>query len=120
MMDELPNGKLHDPGVAYGYAGFDSNFLMFKCYTKPLVTHKTGERGVFETEYRGVFSELDTSPDPRGWLLTAARRVVIHARQHPPTHLADWIIEFSPIVEKYNLPSHLFLSKEADRKLLEL
>lgn len=120
-MTDLPtDGKLHDPGVAYAYAGFDHEFLMFKCYTKPLINSQTGDRGVFETEYRGVLAELEACADPRGWLIRASREVVVHARQHPPTPLEAWIVEYSPTFAKFGLPSHFFLDRKADRAELGL
>lgn len=112
--------KLEDPSVAYVYAGFDTDFTLFKYYTKPITDPASGEVGVFEQKFKGYLPHLEQDSDPIGWLRRAAVAAVRDAVRKTKTMSEMWIIEFSPvIVEKFpTLPSHLFLDRQADREFL--
>lgn len=107
--------ELISPGTAMEHIGAN-DFCFMKLYTGTLFNHKTGEPGVFETEYRG----LETDIQSRHWLLATAKEVVINAAKKTRTPLHVWTIEFSPLMERYNVPSHLFMNREADRRELGL
>lgn len=110
--------KLEDPEVAYAYAGFDYDFTLFKMYTADLTNHATGEVGRFEVDYKGLLSALETDADPVGWLRRAVNKMVVKCCSSTNTEPSVWTVEFSPVLEKFNIPSHLFLNRQADRNWL--
>lgn len=110
--------KLESPEVAYVYAGFDHDFTFFKYYTRKLVNRDTGEVGKFEEAYRGVLAHLEQDNDPVGFLKKAARSVIENAVRVTGVPETFWIVEFSPVMEKFHIPSHLYLDRAADRAWL--
>lgn len=116
-MDHGPD-KLEDPSVAYAYAGFDQDFTFFKCYTRKLVDKTTGEVGQFETAYKAVYAHLERDNDPVGYLKRAMRLMLENNIKETGVQLEYWIIEFSPVMEKLRIPSHLYLDRAADRAWL--
>lgn len=110
--------KLHSPLVAYQYAGFDHDFTMFKMYTKPMVDPNTKEIGVMEYSHKGVLTELEQAIDPQNWLFIAALNLVQGFSQRHGIPVEAWTIEFSPVMEKFQVPSHLYLDKPRDYNML--
>lgn len=111
----MPADKLTDPAVAHAYAGFDKNFTFFKLYTRPDAHPVTGDFGHFFVEYQGYLPELEATPDPVGFLKAAVRAMVAKAIAKTSLPADQWIVEFSPVFERYNIPSHLYLHKSNDR-----
>jgi len=113
-MDQGPD-KLEDPSVAYAYAGFDNDFTFFKCYTKKLINRDTGEVGSFEVSFKGVYAHLECDQDPVGYLKRAIRMVLANNIKETNVPIEFWIVEFSPVMEKFYVPSHLYFDRAADR-----
>lgn len=113
-MTEGPD-KLEDPLVAYQYAGFDTDFTLFKYYTRKVVDPMTGEVGMFEEKCKGVLAHLQADPDPVGWLKRSMRLHLRHAIKTTGVPLELWIVEFSPVLEYLRIPSHLYLDRASDR-----
>lgn len=112
------DAKLHDPAVAYAHVGFDTDLTFFKLYTRPFQRPDTGEFGNYEFAFTGYFPALEQAVDPVGYLRKACQTYLGHAIQSTGMPLHKWIIEFSPLMERFGLPSHLFLSRETDKKWL--
>jgi len=110
--------KLDDPHTAYAYAGFDTNFTFFKLYTRKLFDPIAGESGQFVVEYQNNILALEKSSDPVGFLKAAARIMVANSVKETGVDVTKWIVEFSPVMEKFNIPSHLYLDTTRDRAWL--
>lgn len=107
--------KLEDPTVAYQYAGFDTDFTLFKYYTRKLTDPATGEVGQFEEKFKGVLTQLQADPDPVGYLKRAMRLCLQNAVRTTGVPLEWWVVEFSPVLEYLRIPSHLYMDRAADR-----
>jgi len=110
--------KLEDPNVAYAFAGFDKDFTFFKIYTRGIVHPITGEEGQLATEYQNYLPALEKSSDPAGFLKLAARIMLANCVTKSGVPVEHWIIEFSPVMEKFGVPSHLFFDTARDRAWL--
>lgn len=110
------NIKLEDPSVAYGYAGFDKNFTFFKIYTRPVTIN--GELGQYHADYQGYLPALEAAIDPVGWLRSSCNVMLQHMMKETGLPADQWVIEFSPIMERFKIPSHLFLNRPKDREWL--
>lgn len=110
--------KLEDPSVAYAYAGFDHNFTLFKGYTRQLRDSVTGELGRFEQDFKGYLPEVENDSDPVGWLKRAVRQRLVAWCKATETQPEFWVIEFSPALAKFVVPSHLYLDRATDRAWL--
>lgn len=108
--------KLEDEFTAYATASFDTGFLFFKVYTVPLNNGK--ETGQFSLEFRTPYVEYEAIADKKGWLFTAARAYLKHAIAKTTVPMEHWVVEFSPIAEALNIPSHLYLSRAEDCRWL--
>lgn len=113
----MKNGlELEDGFIAFGKAGLDKEFTLFKLYTRLL---QRGEKtGRYDLACAYPLIEFERFPDPVGLLKYMARTYLIHARQSTGVPFEQWIIEFSPIMERYQIPSHLFLDTARDRAWL--
>ena len=110
--------KLEHPSIAYAYTGFDADFTFFKIYTRELHDPVTGEAGQMHTEYKNFLPSLEQSADPAGFLKLAARIMLAHCVRSSGIPAEKWIIEFSPVMEKFGVPSHLFFDTAKDRAWL--
>ena len=115
-MDDNP--KLEHPSIAYQYAGFDADFTFFKIYTREITDPNTGEVGQMETSYKNYLPSLEQSADPAGFLKLAARIMLAHCVRSTGVPVEKWVIEFSPVMEKFGVPSHLFFDTVKDRAWL--
>lgn len=111
----MDDAKLDSPLSAYIYSSTDNSFTFFKIYTVPLRDNKTGEVGQFHFDYQNNFVALEQSSDPVGFLKAAIRILLTHAVVETKVPLEKWIVEFSPMMEKFGIPSHLFLDTARDR-----
>lgn len=105
--------KLEDPTVAYAYVSFDHDFTLFKIYTAMLRSPE-GDVGRFEAEFKCYWPQVEQSSDPVGWIKRAVREYVAICTGSTGIQKENWIIEFSPLVAKFPVPSHLFLSRRDD------
>jgi hypothetical protein len=110
--------KLTDGNVAYQYAGFDTNFLLFKLYTRPIVDTKTGETGDMMVECHEDFAAFEANRDRISWLRRRVGQFLNKAVASTGVPVEQWIVEFSPVMVKYNIPSHLFLNSKRDQHFL--
>ena len=62
MTDDIP--ELYDDFVAFAKTGIDTDFTVFKLYTRRLVDSETGEVGQFETRCAYQLTTLEQSPPP--------------------------------------------------------
>jgi len=115
MTDDM---KLEHPSIAYQYTGFDADFTFFKVYTRAIVDPVTSETGQMETSYKNYLPSLEQSSDPAGFLKLAARIMLAHCVKSTGVPVEQWIIEFSPVMEKFGVPSHLFFDTAKDRAWL--
>jgi hypothetical protein len=113
MTDELTNEF-----VAWNKANLDKEFTLFKLYTVPLRDLKTKEDGTFELTCRYDLAEFKSRSNPVPFLKHLVRKYVLHASQRTGVPVHRWIVEFSPIMEEYTIPSHLFLDTARDRAWL--
>lgn len=104
--------------VAFGKAGLDKNFTLFKIYTRPLKDAKTGEVGQFHVDCTYPLEVFEQMQDKVGFLKRLARAYLWNNIQGTGVPLESWIVEFSPIMERYQIPSHLFLDTGRDRAWL--
>ncbi len=114
MSDE----KINDPRVAYAHVGLDGDFTFFKCYTQALTDPETKESGRFEVSYQNYFPLLEKHSDPVGWLKLAVIAQLAKCVRDTGVPVEKWIVEFSPVMVKFNVPSHLFLDTARDRNWL--
>lgn len=110
--------RLDNAMQAFLDASTDHEFVFFKVYTRPLFDPMTGETGQFTQEFTHSLIALDLVPDPAGYLKLAARLTVAYLTQSKRVPVEKVIVEFSPIMEKYGVPSHLFLDTARDRAWL--
>lgn len=96
----------------------DTDFLFYRLSSEPVMVQ--GVEQVAENERRGFFSQLSQSPAPRDLLLMMARKDVLQCVIDTGVPLEKWTIEFSPVFESFNIPSHLFLSNPKDREWISL
>ena len=115
MADDL---KLDDAFVAWGAAGVDKNFTIFKLYTRKLTDTVTGEVGQFHQDGQTYLPTIELSSDPVGKLKAMVRAYLANAIKSTGVPLENWIVEFSPVMERYCVPSHLFLDTQRDRTWL--
>lgn len=113
-MDDINNEAF----VAFAKAGLDKEFTLFRIYTRRLVDEKTGEVGVFEFKFQHPLELFEQQLDPVGFLKVVARAYIQHGVQQTRVPIEAWIVEFSPIMERYNIPSHLYLDTSRDRAWL--
>lgn len=107
------------PGLTTGFVGWnDENFTVFKVYTRKLYDKKTGETGTFDVSCQIPLIELEGSKNPTELLKYLARKYLLHCVTTTGVPYENWIIEFSPMMEKFQVPSHLFLDTGRDRAWL--
>lgn len=107
---------LNEDFIAFGKAGLDQEFTLFKIYTRPLSNGK--ENGQFSLDCTYPLISFEKFPDPVGLLKYFARTYLLHCQRSTKVPYENWIIEFSPIMERYQVPSHLFLDTARDRAWL--
>ena len=111
-------GKLlgEDDGfIAFGKAGLDKNFTLFKIYSRPIRDLQSGEEGQHYMDCQYPLLEFEKHTDPVGLLKYLCRKYLLHCRETTGVPFEKWIIEFSPIMERYQIPSHLFFDTARDR-----
>jgi hypothetical protein len=113
MTDEIP--ELYDDFVAFQKAGIDPDFTIFKLYTRKLVDNMTGEHGQFETRCAYQLTTLEQSHAPGDMLKAIARTYLTDAIKKTGVPIEHWILEFSPVLEKFGVPSHLYFDTSRDR-----
>lgn len=113
-MDDI-NGEAF---VSFAKAGLDKEFTLFKIYTRRLQDNKTGEVGMFEFKCQDDLALFELAQDPIPFLKYRVRQYVEHGIQRTGVPIESWIVEFSPVMEKYHIPSHLFLDTARDRSWL--
>lgn len=112
------SAELTDAFVAFGKAGLDKNFTLFKIYTRQLRDPKTGELGQYHLDCHYDLLSFEANPDPVSLLKYLCRKYLLHVRDKTGLSFENWIIEFSPVMERYQIPSHLFLDTARDRNWL--
>lgn len=113
-MSNIPN--LSEEFIAFDRAQSDAEFTLFKIYTRP--SHNGKETGQFFMDCRYPIATFEAFPDPVGLLKYMARTYLLHCRESTKVPIEQWIIEFSPVMERYQIPSHLFLDTSRDRAWL--
>lgn len=108
----------NEEAIAFGKAGLDQEFTLFKCYTRELRDATTGEVGQFSLDCKYPLASFETHRDPLGLLKYLTRKWIVHCVQSKGVPYEKWVIEFSPIMERYQIPSHLFLDTQRDRAWL--
>ena len=63
---------------------------------------------------QGYLPELEQRHDPVNWLRRRCRLYIAHCVKTTGVPQDKWIIEFSPLLAKFGVPSHLFLSRPDD------
>lgn len=116
MIDDVP--ELMDDFVAWGKAGLDQEFTLFKVYTRKLKDSKTGELGTFNLDCKLPLVDFEKRSDPVNFLKYLVRKFLMHCVKETGVPYDAWIVEFSPIMERYQIPSHLFLDTGRDRAWL--
>jgi hypothetical protein len=109
---------LGDEFVSWQKAGLDKEFTLFKLYTRKLHDNTTGEVGTFDLACRYELVKFEASKQPVELLKFLVRRYLEHAMNSVQVPIEMWIVEFSPIMERYQVPSHLFLDTGRDRAWL--
>lgn len=109
--------KTEDPSFAYAYASFDTGFLFFRLQSKAL-RGPDGDIGVYDYEFRAPFAIYHAEADKIGWLRAAVRHHLAHVIAKTKLPSTEWLVEFSPVMEELNIPSHLDLAKAEDCKWL--
>lgn len=113
----MVNGPdLNEDFVAWGKAALDQEFTLFKVYTRPL-QGKDGA-GQFAVDCVYPLAQFEAFPDPVGLLKYMARAYLISCKEKTGVPFEHWIVEFSPIMERYQVPSHLYLDTARDRAWL--
>lgn len=115
MTDEI---DLNSDFVSWSRAGLDKEFTLFKLYTRQLNDTKTGESGQFATECAVPLADFEAQKDHVGLLKYLVRKYLLSAVKDTGVPIECWVVEFSPIVERYQVPSHLFLDTGRDRAWL--
>lgn len=107
------------PGLTTGVVGWgDTELTVFKVYTRKLVDQKTGDTGTFDVACQMLMVELESRRDPVEHLKYLVRTYLMHCVQSTGVPYEMWVVEFSPLMEKYRIPSHLFLDTGRDRAWL--
>lgn len=109
---------LNDEFIAWRNAQSDAQFTLFKIYTKALRNPKDGSPGQYTLDARYDLSQFEMFNDKVGLLKYIARLYLIHCHKETGVPYENWIIEFSPVMEKYQVPSHLYLDAARDRNWL--
>ena len=104
-----------DGFVAFGKAGLEQNFTLFKIYTRILVDEKTKEPGQFSLDCQYPLVEFEKHRDQVSLLKYLCRKYLLHVKTSTGVPFENWIIEFSPIMVRYQVPSHLFFDTTRDR-----
>ena len=112
------NDDFSSAAVAFGKAGLDQDFTLFKIYTRKIRDDKTGEDGQFSLDCAYPLVDFEAKGDPVGFLKYLARLYLLHCKNSTGVPFDQWVIEFSPIMERYQIPSHLFLDTGRDRAWL--
>jgi len=112
-MNELEN--LTDEFVSWQKSSFGSDFTLFKLYTRALIDPKGGPPGQFSIDGKGSFDTLVASSDPVGLVKRLIRVYLFHSIKSTGVPMEKWIVEFSPMMERFHVPSHLFLDTQRDR-----
>lgn len=113
-MPNFPN--LNEDFISFGKASADQEFTLFKIYTRPVSNGK--ENGQFALDCPYPLAQFEKFPDPVGLLKYMARTYLLHCRATTGVPFEKWVIEFSPVMERYQVPSHLFLDTQRDRTWL--
>lgn len=113
-----PLDGLNDDFIAFGKAGLDKEFTLFKIYTRQLRDPKTGEFGQFHFDCKYELARFETLADPIPFLKYLCRLYLLHAKQKTGVPFEQWVIEFSPVMGRYQIPSHLFFDTARDRNWL--
>jgi len=116
MIDDVP--ELMSDFVAWGRAGLDQEFTLFKLYTRKLRDEKTGEVGTFDLACQLPLIDFEQRSDHVNFLKYLVRKYLVHCVKSTGVPYESWIVEFSPIMERYQIPSHLFLDTGRDRAWL--
>lgn len=107
---------LNEDFVAWGKAKQDVEFTLFKIYTRPI--NSGGETGQFALDAKYPLSQFESFPDPVGLLKYITRAYLLSCIDKTKVPMENWIIEYSPVMERYQVPSHLFLDTQRDRTWL--
>lgn len=113
-MANEPN--LNEDFVEFNRAQSDQEFTLFKIYTRALNNGK--EAGQFMLDCAYPLYLFEAFPDQVGLLKYMARTYLLHCKNTTGVPFEQWVIEFSPVMERYNIPSHLFLDTARDRAWL--
>ena len=108
--------EFDDAFVAFSKAGLDKEFTLFKIYTRAI--KRGNEEGQFTLDCQYPLAMFETHKDPVGLLKYLARKYLLHSKETTGVPFEQWVIEFSPIMERYQVPSHLFLDTARDRNWL--
>jgi hypothetical protein len=103
-----------DGFIDFGKAGLDTKFTLFKIYSRP-VKDALGHDGQHSMDCQFPLAKFEQHNDPVGVLKYLCRKYLLHCRQSTGIPFEMWIIEFSPIMERYQIPSHLFFDTARDR-----
>ena len=114
MMEEY----LNEASVAFAKAGLDQEFTLFKIYTRKILDEKTGEVGQFTIDCHYPLAVFEQAQDKVGFLKRLVREYLEQSIASTKVPISYWIVEFSPIMERYQVPSHLFLDTGRDRAWL--
>jgi hypothetical protein len=113
----MPNEpNLNEDFIAFGKAQEDVEFTLFKIYTRPM--KNGGESGQYALDATYPLSQFEKFPDPVGLLKYITRAYLLNCIDKTKVPMDQWIIEYSPIMERYQVPSHLFLDTQRDRTWL--
>lgn len=115
-MKMVKGPDLNEDFIAWGKARQDTEFTLFKIYTRPI--NNGGETGQFAIDCVYPLAMFESFPDPVGLLKYMARAYLLSCTQKTGVPFEKWIIEFSPIMERYQVPSHLYLDTARDRTWL--
>jgi hypothetical protein len=116
MTEDIP--ELLSDYVAWSKAGLDQEFTLFKIYTRKMRDTQTGEVGTFDLDCKFPLASFEARPDPVNFLKYLVRKYLMHCVNTTKVPYENWIVEFSPIMERYQIPSHLFLDTGRDRAWL--
>lgn len=108
---------LNDDFVAWGQAAIDKEFTLFKIYTRPL-RGTDGHDGQYTADCRYELARFELYNDQVGFLKYLCRMYLLHMKKETGVPFENWIIEFSPTLERLQIPSHLYLDTARDRAWL--
>lgn len=110
--------ELSSDFIAFNKAGSDQHFTIFKIYTRALHDSKTGETGQFHFECQYDITRIERHRNPVGLIKYLTRKYLLHGKVETGVPFEQWIVEYTPVFERYNIPSHLFLDTTRDRAWL--